>query len=116
MPGAPRTDPYVKDYFIRLLPWVADDQSLVGIRMENPGVGKPAPRQTANPFPGPSASFLAPPTQDATPESLDLSTKCVETAEVAGDRVVVEPPLDHGSKPSPSWHTDSELMSFLASL
>ena len=22
----PRTDPYVKDYFIRLLPWVGDDQ------------------------------------------------------------------------------------------
>ena len=90
----------MKDYFIRLLPWVADDQSLVGIGMENPGVRKPAPRQTANPLPGPGAPFLAPPTQDATPETLDLSTKRIKTTEVPGDRVVVEPPLDHGTKPS----------------
>ena len=57
-------------------------------------------RQAVNPLPGPGASFLAPPPQDATPETLDLSTKRVETAEVSGDRVVIEPSSAHGTKPS----------------
>jgi hypothetical protein len=41
---APRTDPYVKHYFIRPLPRVPDDRPLVRERMQNLRPGQPSPR------------------------------------------------------------------------
>jgi hypothetical protein len=36
--GGPRTDPYVRNYLIRLLPRVDDDdKSLIGVRMQDLG-------------------------------------------------------------------------------
>ncbi len=55
----PRTDPYVKYYFIRLLPRVIDDQPLFGIRMQDAGGGKPSANQTTHPQPCPATPLLA---------------------------------------------------------
>ena len=95
MPGAPRTDPYVKDYFIRLLPWVCDGKAHGRIRMEDLRLGDPAPRQTVKPLPGPDPAFLASPAKHAKPEAFHLGAEFIKAVDVAGDRVVVEPPADH---------------------
>jgi hypothetical protein len=39
--AAPRTDPYVWNYLIRLLPWVFGVKALVEIRVQNLGAGQP---------------------------------------------------------------------------
>ena len=51
--------PYVKYYFIRLSPWVVDDQPLLRIRMQDSGGGKPAVNQTTHPHPRPATPLLA---------------------------------------------------------
>ena len=53
-----------------------------------------------------SDAFLAAPSQDAKPEAVDL-VRNWSRQDVAGDRMVVEPPSDHGSQPRPTSTTGS---------
>ena len=68
--------------------------------MKDSWLGKPFSGQAANPLPGPSSPLLTPPLQDVSPEALDLRVKCVQTLGIAGNRMIVEPSADHGTKPS----------------
>ena len=60
------TDPYLKHYLIRLLPWVSDGQSLHRDKDVGFGLWEPPLAQTPHPCPGPLA-FLTAPSEDVQP-------------------------------------------------
>lgn len=72
--------------------------------MEDLGFREPFPRQAMHPLPSPFAPFLAASPKDTKPQALDLGSERVEGGDVSGDRVVVEPPLDHGAKPAADFN------------
>src|SRR2546427_1591126 len=102
-PAAPRTDPYVQDCCIRLLPWMDGVKAHVRMRMQNPGARKPAPNETKKPSPG-QGSTLAPAPKGAEPLSKHLAAEGIQTVHVARHRVVVEPALHHRAQPLPELH------------
>ena len=98
MPRAPRTDPYVRNYLIRLLPRVLGVEAIVGIRMQDPGSWKPAIDVSTEPSPG-HAVALAPASKRVKPGVYRLRSERVQRSHVAGDGVVVEIPLHHPPQP-----------------
>ena len=70
--------------------------------MKDLGLGEPSACQASHLSPTPVPPLLTPFPEDAEPEALDLGTESRQAGDVAGDRVVIEPPLDHGTKPSAS--------------
>ena len=59
MRATPRTDPYVRDYLIRLLPWVSDEKALIGIRVKDSGFREPSLAEDLRSSPVPTAAALA---------------------------------------------------------
>src|SRR5436190_23589746 len=88
-PGAPRTDPYVQDCCIRLLPWMHSVEAYVRMRVHDAGAGDPRIDESQKPHPGQPPTLPAAP-QRPIPAPDDLSPKAVQTIHVAGHRVVVE--------------------------
>jgi len=67
--------------------------------MEDSRAGEPSPNQATDSFPAPSTPFLASSAKDVSPKALNLRIECVQAFGVSGDRVVVEPTANHGTKP-----------------
>ena len=93
-PSAPRTDPYVQHYCIRLLPRMLSVKAQVGMRMFEVRTGDPSNDQSPEPIQG----HLAPLTsaaKRAVPPPDYLGPKAVETIQIAGHRIIVEVTLHH---------------------
>ena len=95
----PRTDPYVQDYCIRLLPWIQTSEPHVGIRMQDFRRRKPAFAQHAELGPGQVPGALAASPQHAIPEFLQSCAELLQADRVARDRVVLTPPPVHTRQP-----------------
>lgn len=63
--------------------------------------GYPSRDQVLHALPREAFALLTSPPQCPEPRSIDLRAKRVQRASVAGDSVVVEMPLHHGSQPPP---------------
>jgi hypothetical protein len=116
----PRTDPYVRNYLIRLLPRMSDGEAHAGIRVKNAGTGQPPIQSGIEALPR-HPGTLAPPLQSAVPSPCRLSPERYQTAVVHRDRMVVEVTLHHRpqpgscpgiSAPTPSRHTATCSLSF----
>ena len=83
MPGAPRTDPYVQDCCIRLLPQIPGVEAHVRVRMQDLRTWNPSIDQLPQPFPGHRVS-LAPSPKRAVPAPDHLSPEAVQTIHIAG--------------------------------
>jgi len=66
LPGAPRTDPYVQNYRIRLLPWVSGVEAPTRMQMQNADTREPTIRELAKASPG-DAVAVTPSTQRMKP-------------------------------------------------
>src|SRR5665213_1939549 len=99
-PDAPRTDPYVQDCCIRLLPWMNGVEAHVRMRMQDLRTWNPSIDQRPEPFPSHLIS-LTPPPKRAVPAPDYLSPKGVQTIHVAGYRMVVEVALYDRPQPLP---------------
>ncbi len=76
--GATRTDQYVQDSCLRLLPQINGIEAHVRMRMQDLRTRNPALDQTQEPLPGyPTA--LAPSPKRTVPTPDDLSTKAIKT-------------------------------------
>ena len=83
----PRTDPYLQNYRIRLLPWIVTSEPLFGIRMDNLRVGKLSAAEFSKLGPGHPVCPLRPASQKFQPEFLDRRPKLVQTRRVQWDCV-----------------------------
>ncbi len=89
---APRTDPYVRNCRIRLLPWIKTSEPHVGIGMRDFRLGKPAFAQPGELGPGqpPAALRASPP--HAMPEILERRSELLQANRIPRDRVVIAHP------------------------
>ena len=88
-PDAPRTDPYVQDYCIRLLPRMDSVEAHVRMRMQDLRTRNPAVDQTQEPLPSQPTALASSPKRTV-PAPDDLSTEAVKTIHVPGYCMVVE--------------------------
>ncbi len=98
MPRGPRTDPYGRNYRIRLLPRVLGVESLVGIRVQYPGTGDPFVDEWAEACPRQSM-LVAPASQREEPVTYRLRTERHHAGHVVWHRVVVEVAPNHRRQP-----------------
>src|SRR5579872_4092258 len=101
-PSAPRTDPYVQNCCIRLLPRIPGIEAHVGMRMHDLRTRNPSVDQRPEPFPG-HPRPLAPPPKRAVPAPDHLSPKAVWTIHIAGYCMVVEVALYDRLQPLPDF-------------
>src|SRR5208337_2074642 len=92
-PDAPRTDPYVQNCCIRLLPWMNGVEAHIRMRMQDLGTRNPSIDQRPEPLPSHLVS-LTPPPKRTVPAPNHLGPKGVQTIHVAGDCMIVEVALD----------------------
>src|SRR5437764_15495306 len=83
LPGAPRTDPYVQNCCIWLLPRMAGVEAQVGMGVEDFGTRDPLIDQRPEPLPCHPVA-LAPPPQRTIPAPDYLGSKAVQTIHIAG--------------------------------
>src|SRR5208337_956444 len=94
LPDGPRTEPYVENYLIRLLPRMRDGEAHARIRVEDARARQPPGRQLRETLPG-HPGALAPPVEDPSPRSRHLVPERVQTTVVRRHSMVVEVPLHH---------------------
>ena len=85
--GHARTDPYVPDSGIRLLPWVFDGKALLRPRMKDSGRRQPGSRDLLDSVPRHPILLAASPKR-APPQVDDMVPKCPECPRVRRHRVV----------------------------
>lgn len=103
----PATDPYVKNYLIRLLLRVFGVETLIWVGMQNPGLWYPVLDYTFKPFPGHSVPLASTPKR-MEPVAGHLFTESIETDCIAGYCMVIKIPLHYASEPA-SEHWDREM-------
>src|SRR5580658_4245851 len=100
-PNAPRTDPYVQNCCIRLLPRMNGVEAHIRMRMQDLRTWNPSIDQRPEPFPGHLVS-LAPTPKRPIPSPDHLSPKAVQAIHVAGNCMVVEVASNDGLQPLPN--------------
>src|SRR5262249_43823664 len=98
----PRTDPYVQNCCIRLLPRIPGVEAQVGMRVKDFGTRNPAIDQRPEPLPCHPVA-LAPSPQRTVPAPDYLGPKAVQTIHVAGHGMLVNLTLYYGPHPFPDF-------------
>ena len=80
---APRTDPYVRHYRIRLLPWMRGAKRLLGIRMQQPWDWNPAIKERSVPLPRHLPALTAT-NQDGPPQTPQPMHEDTQPIEIPG--------------------------------
>src|SRR5690625_1611266 len=98
----PRSDPYVRNYLIRLLPRVFGVKANIRIWVDDAGSGKPFALQAIEAFPRPAlARFLTAPSDHPQPHSADLSVELARRFHIPRHSMILGETADHACQPSP---------------
>src|SRR5690625_156017 len=101
----PRSDPYVRNYLIRLLPRVFGVKANIRIWVDDAGSGKPFALQAIEAFPRPAlARFLTAPSDHPQPHSADLSVELAWRFHVSGHGMILGEPPYHAGQPRSDVH------------
>ena len=95
---APRTDPDVRRYRIRLLLRVFGVEAVVGIWMQDTGTGKMTLHERAEAIPVQAMPLTSSPKR-LVPETGHLIPEPAQRGDVTGDREVLEIPRQHPAQP-----------------
>src|SRR5260370_33187726 len=100
LPAAPRTDPYVPDSGIRLLPRVSDGKALLRPRKKDFRLRKPVISDLLDPLPR-DPTVLTASRQRAAPEVNHVMAECSDRCRVGRHGVIGEIASDNLRQPAP---------------